>query len=253
MVEPRNVAQAITGKLQDTLGDALQSVVLHGSVARGESIAGLSDVNLLIRVDVLDPRRMAQVAPLIQDWVRKGNSPPNIFTEKEWKGVGDTFAIEIADMKDAREVIHGEDPIAPKELSPSDLRLHAEREIRETMQQLRLRMFLSAADARRLGSILLAGMPSFSAYMRSALRLVGEQPPARTEEVIERAADLVDVDAEPLLRCQKARREIRPPEVRMAGSTVEGYLHFLDRLMLFIDTLPSEPAGTLSGTAPPPS
>ncbi len=241
MTDPRTVASDLTRQLQEAFGDRLRSVVLFGSVARGEAIPGVSDVNLLVLLDRVTQAEVADAAPLAERWVRRGNTPPVIFSLDEWAGMSDTFAIEISDMLEAREVVHGADPLVGVELDPADLRLHAEREIRDILLQFRLRMLLAAGDPMELGTLMLSGIPSFSAYMRAALRLSGERPPGDTESVVARSAELIGADAGPMLQCLKARRASRPPRISLDSPLLEGYLGFVRSLAVHLDRVPLEP------------
>jgi predicted nucleotidyltransferase len=252
MIDPRTVAQEWTTEFRALFGDDVHSVVLFGSVARGEAIPGVSDVNILVLLDAVTPVQLAQAAPVAKRWVRAGNTPPLIFSWDEWSRMDDTFAIEISDMLDAREVIDGTDPLSDKALKPAELRLHAEREIRETMLQLRLRMLLSVGDPLELGNLLLSGIPSFSAYMRAALRLSGEAPGNRTEDVITHTAALIDADPTAMLAAQEARRSLRVPELPIGDPTVECYTEFARQLVGYIDGLPPQPiSGQSVGLAGP--
>jgi len=125
MPDPKSTAAAFTKRLSTAFGTDLQSVVLFGSVARGEAIPAVSDVNLLVLVSELKTTHLVAAAPLAQQWVRSGNTPPHVYTLDEWSGMGDTFAIEIADMKDAREVIFGADSVSQLASTPAELRQHA--------------------------------------------------------------------------------------------------------------------------------
>lgn len=243
MTDPRTVATDLTRQLKEAFGDRLRSVVLFGSVARGEAIPGVSDVNLLVLLDRVTQSEVADAAPLAVRWVRRGNTPPLMFSLDEWEGMSDTFAIEISDMLEAREVIHGPDPLVGVELDPGELRLHAEREIRDILLQFRLRMLLAAGDPLELGTLMLSGIPSFSAYMRVALRLSGETPPGETESVMARSADLIGADAGPMLECLDARRASRPLRVSLDSPLLERYLAFVRSLAAYLDRLPLEPRG----------
>lgn len=243
MPDPRSVAERLTAEFRAAFGEELRSVVLFGSVARGEAIPGVSDVNILVLLDAVTPTELAKVAPLAQGWVRSGNTPPLTFSMDEWAGMGDTFAVEISDMLDAREVIHGSDPLSGDGLDPADLRLHAEQEIRQTMLQLRLRMLLSVGDPLELGHLLLSGLPSFGSFMRAALRLSGETAPNETERVIEAAGALIGADPGAMLGCQEARRAMRVPDVTIRDPLVAGYTSFAERLVDYIDRLPAAPRG----------
>lgn len=236
--DPLSTAHKLADAFKNVLGSDLRSVVLFGSVARGESIPGVSDVNVMILADSISASQLAAASQSAQEWVRSGNTPPYLFSWDEWSGMGDTFAIEIADMRDAREVIHGLDPLRDKTMEVAHLRLHAEQEIRETLLQLRLRLLLAAGNDRDVGKLLMSGVPSCSAYMRTVLRLNGETPPLDSREVVERAATLVDVDPDAMLAVLEARRSRTSLPLAITDPPVERYMGFLRRLLAFVDTLP---------------
>lgn len=235
MADPRVTATRVTAQLRKTFGEGLHSVILFGSVPRGEFVPGVSDLNLLVLLDSLAPANLARAAPLMQDWIRQGNTPPHLYSSDEWAGMADTFAIEIADMQDARDVLWGVDPVAPGVVTLSDLRLHAEREIRETMLHLRLRLVLGANSPAEVGNLLLSGVPSFVAYMRVALRVGGGDRLLDSRDVIERAARAIDADAEPMLACWRARTTLRRLDVSVTDPLVERYLAFTHQLVGYLD------------------
>jgi predicted nucleotidyltransferase len=239
MVDSRTVGARLTSQLKKTIGSELKSVVLYGSVPRGEAVPGVSDLNALVLLDSLAPTRLAKITPLLQDWVRGGNTPPSFYTVDEWLGMADTFAIEIADMLDAREVLWGLDPVTPDTVTLGDLRLHTEREIRETILHLRLRLVLAANVRGEVGSLLLAGLPSFTAYMRAALRLTGQQAPRETGIAIERAAALIGGDPKPMLECWQLRGTHRPLDVSVTDPMVEQYIEFVQQLLQYLDRPPA--------------
>ena len=238
MLDPRTVAENLLAEFSSIFGDELRSVVLYGSVARGDSIPGVSDVNILVLLEQLTPADLARAAPLACEWVRAGNTPPLTLSWNEWAGMRDTFAIEVADMLDAREVVHGVDPLRDDAVVDSaDLRLHTERELRRTMLELRARMLLSVNEPQELGRLLLSGVPSFAAYLRVVLRLHGIRPPSDTESVIERASALVGADGAAMLRCQEARRRLEVPAVGILDPLVREYTDFAHRLQSYIDEI----------------
>ena len=248
MADPRATAEKLSNDLHTMFGEELWSVVLFGSVPRGEAVPGISDLNILVLLETIGTRELAGVAPLVQQWIRNGNSPPHFYSWDEWLGMQDTFAIEIADMQDARDVLHGTDPISKEGVRLNDLRLHAERETRETLLNLRLRMMLTTGSPAELGGLLASGLPSFTAYMRAALRLSGEEPGLESPSVIERMGVRIGRDPEPLLKCWHARDDRRPLELRLSDPLVEGYTDFVQGLMQYLDGMPvPAPAIATSG------
>lgn len=240
MADSRTTAARLTAQLRDAFGVELQSVVVFGSVARGEAIPGVSDLNLLVLLSSLSPPILVRAAPLLLQWMLQGNTPPYMFSTEEWSGMQDTFALEIADMIDAREVLWGYDPITTESVSYEALRLQSERETRDTLLHLRLRLVVNAKSPSELGSLLLSGFPSFAAYMRAALRLSGEMPSLDSRQVVERIAQIMHVDPAPMLTCLEARQARRPLEIRLTDPLVENYLGFVRSLLQHLNQMPTE-------------
>jgi hypothetical protein len=240
MADPRTTAAKLTAQLHMTFGDELRSVVVFGSVPRGEAIPGVSDLNLLVLLDSMSPPILVRAAPLLLQWIRQGNTPPYMYSWEEWQGMQDTFAIEIADMNDAREVMWGTDPVTTDAVTYEGLRIQAERETRDTLLHLRLRLMVNAQSPSEIGSLLLSGFPSFTAYMRAALRLRGESPGIKTRAVIERMAQVLEVDPAPMLTCHDARRSHQLLEIPLTDPLVERYMAFVRSLLQHLNDLPTE-------------
>ena len=243
MVDPRKTAARLAQELHTTFGEDLRSVVLFGSVVRGEVVPGVSDVNILVLLERVGPGQLGAAAPLIQEWIRKGNTPPQVYSMDEWDGMKDTFAIEISDMQESREVLYGEDPVGGDSVEAADLRTHAEQEMRQTLFKMRIRTLISANDPAELGRLLQAGLPSFAAYMRAALRLTGEQPGRDTESVIERTAARIGADAAPMRRCWRARKSLQRLDVSIDDPLLAEYNHFNYALIGYLDHLATNIAG----------
>lgn len=240
MADPRTTAAKLTAQFRTTFGDDLRSVVVFGSVPRGESIPGVSDLNVLVLLDSMASATLVRAAPLLMQWIRQGNTPPYIYSWDEWSGMRETFAIEIADMNDAREVMWGADPISTDAVMYTGLRLQTEREARDTLLQLRFRLMVNANNPTEIGALLLSGIPSFTAYMRATLRLVGESPGLSTRPVIERTARVIDADPAAMLACHDARRAHEGFQVPLTDSLVERYLAFVRSQLAHLTRLSGE-------------
>jgi predicted nucleotidyltransferase len=231
-------AGAFTEELEQAFGPRLRSVVLHGSVARGEAVKGVSDVNLLVLLDDVDATALRTAGPLARRWARAGNTAPLLFSWDEWVRSADAFAIEVADMKDARRVLHGEDPLADLDVSRRELRLQAERELRGKLVQLRSGLLLTAERPAEVGRLLLAALPSFTTYARAVVRLHEEAVPDATPAVLDRAGALVEADAAPLHTAWQARTTGGAHEWPVDSPLVRGYYSFAEHTADHVDRLP---------------
>jgi predicted nucleotidyltransferase len=247
MADARTTAAKLTAQFRTTFADELRSVVVFGSLPRGEAIPGVSDLNLLVILESITAQTLVRAGPVLQQWIRQGHTPPYLYSREEWGGMQDSFAIEISDMNDAREVLWGDDPVHVELVTYAGLRQQVEREIRDTVLHLRLRLMVATSGPADIGSLLLSGFPSFNAYMRGVLRLAGQSPGLETRSVIERAAALIGADATSMFACFEARRTTHGLSAGLTDALVVQYLEFAHALLKHVDVLPADYTGPAGG------
>ncbi|MGH7474706.1 MAG: nucleotidyltransferase domain-containing protein [Longimicrobiales bacterium] len=240
MKDSVQTAQELSAGLEQALGQQLRSVLLYGSVARGEAIPGVSDINVLVVLERITTAELRAAAPLARRWSRAGNTAPLLLAWSEWRRAADAFAIELADMIEAHRMLYGADPLEGLEVQRRALRLQAERELRGKIIQLREGLMVAAAKPSEIGSLLLRALPSFMTYMRAALRLAGRVVPARDESVLRQGCELLGCDDAPLQRAREARGRRRPPAWSLDEPVVGGYFQAMERLADHIDASPEE-------------
>lgn len=229
-----------TTALSTMLGARLRSVILHGSVARGEAVEAVSDVNLLVLVDSVDGDLLRRLAPDARRWLDQERSLPLVLTWDEWAAASDAFAIETADMVDSHQVLHGDDPLDGRAVDRRDLRLQAERELRVKLIHLREGTLAAADRPADLGRLALTAMPSVATYLRTALRLAGGIAPASTTETLRDGAALTAADPEPLLRLWALRNQRRVPDIEADDPLMIALNDILERTVDYVDTLPGD-------------
>jgi hypothetical protein len=206
----------IVGDLQTALGENLLSVVLYGSAARGDHHGATSDLNLMAVVADGAPGRLESAARAQGAWVKDGNHPI-LFVTPEWiRGATDVFPMEFLDMIEAHRTVHGSDPLAGVTVSPANLRLQCESEMRSKILKMRSAYLDAHGSARDLFELIVSVHGPLAASARAALRLAGEQVPARSEEVFDAAARRFGLDAASLREAGDLKRAGRAgPLVRM--------------------------------------
>lgn len=228
--------------LADALGSRLRSVVLHGSVARGEAVAGVSDLNLLVLVDRVDASLLRALAPEARGWLEKEGSLPLVLSWEEWAAASDAFAVETADMADAHEVLHGDDPFDGAVVRPRDLRLQAERELRGKLIHLREATLASADRPEELGRLVITALPSVATYLRTALRLAGRAVPAATPATLREGGGLVGADPDPLTRLWAMREERSAPAMEADDPLLRSVHEALERTVQYVDAFTGDEA-----------
>lgn len=234
-MDPREVARQFAAELRPALGDRLASAVLHGSVARGEWVESVSDVNVLVLVDDISGASLGALSPVVRKFASK-QVHPIIVEQREWRRASDVFGIELVEMQDWHELLAGTDPLMGLLVAPANLRLQAERELRGKLLQLHLAMLL-AETPERLGALLGSALPSLSTYFRTALRLAGRDPARETERTLRDGCALVGAAPDGLLRVLAARRGRQPLTVNLQDPLVDAYNTAAEGLANYIDNV----------------
>jgi hypothetical protein len=186
-----------------------------------------------VLLDHIDAAALERAAPAARKAASAGVAPL-LMEGDEWSRAADVFAIEIADMKDTSITLFGSDPVSALNVDPGALRLQAERELRGKLLHLHGAMLMTADDPKRLGSILVHALPSFTAYMRAVLRLAGQQVPGSTRDVIAAAAALSGADPQPFLRVHEAR-SAGILELRLSDPLADQFNTSAKNILTFID------------------
>jgi len=228
-------ARAYARDLAGAYGDALRSVVLYGSAARGEYREGGSDLNLLVLLASTDPQTLRRGTALARAWAAEKNPPPLLMTEDEFRGSTDVFPMEIADIRDAHVLLHGADPFAGVEIRAEDLRLQLERELKGAWIRLRTRYLTDSGDAAAFTPVLLKSLSTFLVMFRTVLRLDGGGTVHEPERVLAETAARVGFDPQPLLEIQRARTGAGKLDARPDSAVVTGYLQAVARVVEYVD------------------
>ena len=221
--------------LERAWGDALVSVVLYGSAARGEYRPGASDLNLLVLLRDIAPATLQRGAALARAWEAAKNPPPLVMGADEFRASADVFPMELADIRDAHVLLHGADPFDGVEISAADLRAQLERELKGAALRLRTRYLTQAGDAAAFQPVLLKSLSSFLVMFRTVLRLSGGDGAHDPEAVIRATAQRVGFDPAPLLQIAAARAGRGSVDVRPNSPAVTGYLDAVERVVEYVD------------------
>lgn len=234
MKDPRKLADEFVTGLKRDLGERMRSAALFGSAARSEWVEGVSDVNVLVLVDTIDAQLLSRGSTTARDSVKR-SVMPLLMELDEWRRAGDVFSIELADMRDAHVPLFGDDPVAHYTPNAGNLRLQAERELRAKLLHLHAGMLLAGDDRKRLGTLFMHSLPSFTTYMRAALRLSGKPVPPATPEVIEQACDIAGADAGSFMRVYNARTSRSKLELDLGDPLADRFNASAQQLAEYID------------------
>jgi hypothetical protein len=163
-------------------------LLLIGSAARGDFIAGKSDINTLVVLTSSGLEALDKTYPILKSWRKKGLAVPYFMTSHSIASSTDTYPLELLDFKCFHKVLVGEDILAALIIPLEAIRLQIERESRAKLFLLRQIYAANAGDERELGLALNRSLASFTALFQGILALEKQPLPAEKRELILQAA-----------------------------------------------------------------
>jgi hypothetical protein len=233
----------LVSQLRQVHGEALQAVVLYGSAATGEQVAGHSDLNVMAVTDTISFDVMRALGQTMRAWQEAGNPPVLELTTHEWRASADIFPMEYADIFERHRVLHGSLPLDGVAVRLSDLRLQVEQEAMGKLLRLRRGVMVAGTDPARQQELLRASLSSLLVIFRAVMRLHGERPPRDADQVIASVSRTCAFDPTPFTRVAALKRGTAI-EARDTHALLEGYVTGMAALVAYLDryTPPSDAA-----------
>src|SRR5262245_56354632 len=221
-------------RLKVALPAGLKAVVLYGSAAAGDLLPGNSAYHVVIVSDPLGLPELDALAGPVADWMRSGNEAPLLFTSGQLATSADAFPIGLADMRQSRKTLFGEDLLAAVQINPAHLRLQLELEIKGKLWSRRLSDRPTTGDNQRLANLMAASLSTILVLFRAALRLFEPQVPATKIEALSALARHIPFDPEPFRRVY-ALKERPPANTAPAKELFAGYLRNIEIVIEAVD------------------
>ena len=228
------VNDAITRFLADLDQAGLDpySAVLHGSAARGEWIAGQSDINVVLVLEAIDTNVLERLQAPLRKWEQAGGALPLLLTRAEWVRSADSYPLEIAEMRTGYTVLRGDDPVAGLTVRPADLRQALERDWRGKLLRLRQGYALLNDDPGMLGEFVRRSLPAILFLARGTLVLAGRTPPRDSVTLAQVLGTLAGFDPDPVTRIVTHRADAA---WRCTEGEMRGYLAAVEAAARYVD------------------
>lgn len=237
----RQAVVRIASEAQELFGADLVSIVLYGSAAGKDFVAGKSDLNIAIVLDKVRFEHLRGLNTRLPGWHELGAAMPLLLDRKSLEQGRDVFPMEFQDIKEMHELLAGEDVFANLDIDWRNLRYQAEHEVRGKLLRLRALYAELGNDSERLQRLLVDSVKTFLIVMRSLVRLHQRQSSASYFDVLDQfetrmAAKFPEIRN--LLEVKIGRR-VWPQDTEVM---VRGYLSEVERLTDLLDGVQPEGA-----------
>jgi len=169
--------EAYAAEVMRALGDAGVGVVLYGSAAGGDWVAGRSDINTAIVVRRAAVSALDALAPVIARWRPKGFALPVLLDQDQVAQASHLFPMELDDIRRQHRLLAGVNPFSTLATDDAALRRECAQEAFGKLLRLRAYYVEHAARPADLGGMMVESVKTFITVIRHLLRLRGVEEP----------------------------------------------------------------------------
>jgi predicted nucleotidyltransferase len=238
--EPEEIFPGIINDYKQLFGDDLVSIILYGSAASGEYVAGKSDINFMIVLSDQGIDSLDRTFDLIAKWKKRNVATPLFVTEAYVRTSLDVFPIEYLNFQNTYELVYGKDILKDLSFDREFLRMQCEREVKGKLLILREAFLESQGKGKYLQQLITQSLGAFVAISNGLLHLKGKELPRHKRDVIRNVCQAFQMDTdlfEKLLDVKEKRVKLSGPKItELFGE----YLKEVQKLWKIVDRLDKE-------------
>jgi len=234
---PEEIFIEFTDDYKKAYGEKLESIVLYGSGAKGQYIAGQSDLNFLLILSPDGISYLDRALPLVQKWRKRNVAVPLILTRNYIESALDTFPIEFLDMRQFHTVVYGEDPLQSISIGKRDLRHQIERELRGKLVYLRAGFLGTGIDREALREMIASSVPAFAAIFSALLFLKDEESQKSRSETMKRVCEVFGLDASTIQTVLNVRSDSWRGSTVQLQELTQRYIAEIRKLVELVDKM----------------
>ncbi len=232
-----NKVKSYLEELVDLYQDEILSIAVYGSVAAGDFVPKVSDVNMVIIFDRLEFTDFKKGLKLINRGIKHKISAPLFLTKEYIQRSLDVFPAEFLEMKDNHINLYGEDLLSSLNVDESNLRLYCEQQLKGKLIRIRQAYLEIGLKNRGMEALLKESFTSLIPIFRNLLRLKGLKPPVGKDKIIIQLCEQFSLNYNLFSAILKDKRN----DEKIAGKKIEevlrDYIDELDKLSKIVDKL----------------
>lgn len=224
-------------KVRAAYAERLLGIMVYGSTARGAYIPKRSNVNLLVALEGVGPKELADYRKIRSEVEKSPLATPLFLDPTYVRFSTDTFPLEFLDIRSFHILLHGYNILEGTTVDPKHLRLELEREIKGKLLLARQAYLESDGDEGRLLSILSRSFNSLRVIFFGIVYLREKRVVRGVRELVERVCEHFGLDPTVLLEIGRTRAG----EIKVSKTDMEklffDYLEELARMAEKVDTI----------------
>ena len=190
----------LTNELKGIFGENLHSLYVYGSGSNFDEINRVSNINLLILLVKNSANEIKKAASFYKKWRKFLRSVPLLVDINYVNESLDVFSIEFNDIVNEHTLLFGDDFFENIKIDKKNIRLQCERELKGKLILLERIYIENKGKEKFILNGMLGGVSAYLAIFRNILRISDIAVPLAKKEIINRAAELLEIKAEPFIK-----------------------------------------------------
>ncbi len=217
-------------QLQKDWGADLAGLLLYGSAARGDFIAGRSNFNFLVLVRALSVTGLQRAGQLHRRWGKHQIVAPLVMTLEELSRSRNLFPLEYFQMQEHHVRLAGKDPFDAGSIDRQQLAWQCEHELLANVFRMRQRFVEGEGRAEAIRALLMLSITSVLPCVRGILRVIGQPSRGKDVQILECLPHALQFDPTVLLDILQMKRGMNSPGALEWPKVYERHLQALEDL-----------------------
>ena len=235
--EPQEIFSEITDDYKRLFGDDLIAIILYGSAASGDYVAGRSDINFMVVLSDAGINSLDRALDLVGKWQKRSVATPLFLTEAYVRTSLDVFPIEYLSFQRNYNLVYGKDILKGLTFDREYLRLQCEREVKGKLLLLREAFLDSQGKGKRLQQVISDSLGAFAAIFSTLLHLRGNDVPHHRRDVIRTSCRTFHMDGQLFEKLLDIREKRLKPSGSELTALFKNYLGEVQKLWKIVDEL----------------
>jgi hypothetical protein len=238
--DPKEILPGIIDDYKGLFGEDLVSIILYGSAASGDYIAGRSDINFIMVLSEKGIDLIDQAFDLIAKWKKRNVATPLFLSEAYVETSLDVFPIEYLNFQNNYTLVYGKDILKDLCFDREFLRLQCEREVKGKLLLLREAFLGTQGKGKNLRDVMAESLGAMVAIFGALLHLKGKELPRHRREVVNQVCQAFHMDRDLFEKLLDIKEKRSKPGGREMNSLFKAYLKEVQKLWKIVDTLGKE-------------
>ena len=211
------------------------SIAVYGSVASGNFIPKISDVNIVVIVKDLGFSVLRSSLHLVKEGRAHKINAPLFLTEDYIARSLDVFPVEFLDMKDHNIILYGKDVFQGLNVDTVYLRLFCEQQIKGKLLRIRQAYLETGLDPQEKIRLLRDSLGALIPIFVNLLRLRNKPIPSAKVDVLKSMGREFGVDDSVLISIHNDRANHQRIERSLVDDYLDKFIQQLEKLALIVD------------------